>query len=400
MSGLRPVDETIDALLALVRPVADVETRALDAARGLCLAEDVVSQVNVPPADNSAMDGYVFRYGDVESGAWLPVSARIAAGQVGQSLASGTLARIFTGAPVPDDADTVVMQEDTEDRDGEVRITAMPDKGANVRQRGQDIQQDSIVARAGSKLTPALLGLIASVGVASIQVRRPLRIAMMSTGDELVEPGAVAGPGSIYNSNRYALAALLRSCGFEVEDLGIVIDTAEATETALLRAAESADCIITTGGVSVGEEDHVKAAVEKLGRIELWKLAIKPGKPLAFGEVNGVPFFGLPGNPVSTFVTFLIVARPYLLATQGFADFHYPTFFATAGFRFKGGSRREYLRIRLTRSVDGDLMAEMFGNQGSGVMSSVAWADALAEVEIGQQVEPGDRLRIYPLDLL
>jgi molybdopterin molybdotransferase len=399
MSGLRPVDETLASLLAAVRPLGETETRSLDDALGLCLAEDVTSPVNVPPADNSAMDGFAFRHGDIAEGEWFRVSARIPAGEVGGDLEPATLARIFTGAQIPPGADTVIMQENTEQRDGEVRIENMPEPYANVRECGQDIVAGSTVLQAGERLTPACLGLLASVGVAEVKVVRPLRVAIMSTGDELVEPGTAIRPGKIYNSNRYTLSGLLRSLQFEVIDFGIVEDTPEATERALSKAAKSADCILSSGGVSVGEEDHVKDVVEKLGRIDVWKLAIKPGKPLAFGEVKGVPFFGLPGNPVSTFVTFLVIARPCLQAMQGFSDVEYPVQHAVADFVFKAGGRREYLRVRTVRSPEGVTRIEKFPNQGSGIMSSVVWADALAVVEIGQEIQPGDQVRIYPLKL-
>ena len=397
MSGLRPVDEVLDQLLGLVQPTETTETRKLDDALNCCAAADIQSPVDVPPADNSAMDGYAFNHASTPSDAWLGVSDRIPAGQVGSPLVPGTLARIFTGAPVPDGADTVVMQENTEAEGDRVRVLQLPASGANVRARGQDIRQGSTLIARGDCLNSQHLGLIASVGISEVLVFRPLRVAIMSTGDELVEPGGSLAPGQIFNSNRYALGALLRDMGFEVADLGIVADTPQDTETALAQAARQADVILTTGGVSVGEEDHVKNAVEKLGRLELWKLAIKPGKPLAYGEVAGTPMFGLPGNPVSTFVTFMIVARPYLRAMQGLNQVANKALHLPAGFSFKGGGRREYLRVRTRIDQNGRLVLEKFAEQGSGIMSSVVWADGLAEVDIGQQVLEGDLLKVFPL---
>ena len=394
---LRSVDETIATLLRQVKTTEATEQRALDDALNCCLAADIASPVDVPPADNSAMDGYALKHGDVSDGVWLEVSGRIAAGSVGRPLESGGLVRIFTGALLPPGADTVVIQEATETRGGAVRIMQMPQHGENVRKRGQDIEKGRVILARGERLTSAGLGLIASVGFSRVAVYTPLRIAIMSTGDELVQPGKATAPGQIYNSNRYTLAALISSMGMQVVDLGIVADTPEATEEALREAAARADCILTTGGVSVGEADHVKAAVGRLGHIDLWKLAIKPGKPLAYGEVEGVPFFGLPGNPVSTFVTFFIIARPCLMAMQGVKDVTPVTHVVESGFEFKAGGRREYLRVRTVEDDRGETRLEKFPNQGSGIMTSLAWADALAEVEAGRHVMPGDRLRIFPL---
>ncbi|MDA0273662.1 MAG: molybdopterin molybdotransferase MoeA [Proteobacteria bacterium] len=396
--SLRPVDEVVDQLMGLVKPTVKTEFRTLDQALNCCAAKDIQSPVNVPPADNSAMDGYAIAHADVSLQASYLVSARIPAGYVGSSLAPGTVARIFTGAEIPTGADTVVMQENTE-RDGDaVKLLSLPDQFENVRSKGQDIESGSLIVRKGDLLSARTIGLVASVGVAEVEVATPLRVAIMSTGDELVEPGNAVAPGQIYNSNRYALSAMLRNMGMEVIDLGIVADTPGATEQALLEAASLADCILTSGGVSVGEEDHVKAAVEKLGKVELWKLSIKPGKPLAYGEVQGVPFFGLPGNPVSTFVTFHIVARQYLLAMQGRKDFRPFCVTGESDFSYKGGGRREYLRVQV-QNVEGQTRLTKFPNQGSGIMTSVVWADALAMVEAGQVVQPGDRLTIYPLAL-
>ena len=396
--SLRPVDEVVDQLLGLVETTGKSELRTIDKALNCCAAKDIQSPINVPPADNSAMDGYAIAYADANLQSSYRVSGRIPAGYVGSRLEPGTVARIFTGAEIPVGADTVVMQENTELSGDEVKLLSLPDQYDNVKSKGQDIQSGSFIIRKGGLLSARTLSLVASVGVAEIEVATPLRIAIMSTGDELVEPGNPVAPGQIYNSNRYALSAMLRNMGMEVVDLGIVADTPEATEQALLKAASMADCILTSGGGSVGEEDHVKAAVEKLGKLELWKLAIKPGKPLAYGEVEGVPFFGLPGNPVSTFVTFHIVARQYLLAMQGLSDYEPFCVTGVSDFSFNGGGRREYLRVQIQNN-EGQTMLSKFINQGSGIMTSVVWADALAMVEAGQVVKPGDRLTIYPLAL-
>ena len=388
----------VDQLLGLVKPTGKSELRTIDKAVNCCAAKDIQSPIDVPPADNSAMDGYAIAYADANLQTSYRVSARVPAGTVGSRLASGTVARIFTGAEIPVGADTVVMQENTELVGDEVKLLSHPDQFENVRSTGQDIEAGSLIIRKGDLLSARTLSLVASVGVAQVEVATPLRIAIMSTGDELVEPGNPVAPGQIYNSNRYALSAMLRNMGMKVIDLGIVADTPEATEQALLDAASMADCILTSGGVSVGEEDHVKAAVEKLGKLELWKLSIKPGKPLAYGEVQGVPFFGLPGNPVSTFVTFHIVARQYLLAMQGRRDYKPFCVTGVSDFSFKGGDRREYLRVQI-QNIAGQTRLSKFRNQGSGIMTSVVWADALAMVEAGQVVQPGDRLTIYPLTL-
>ncbi|MBT4494710.1 MAG: molybdopterin molybdotransferase MoeA [Gammaproteobacteria bacterium] len=397
MSGLRPVDETIDQLLNQVESTKRTEIRTLDQAHNCCCARDIISPLDVPPADNSAMDGYAFRFEDTTEGEWIDISDRIPAGYVGSRLAEGTVARIFTGAPVPEGADTVVMQENTEAEGNRVRILKLPNPGANVRGRGQDIETGSIVMRRGDRLSSEALSLISSVGLASVEVFSPLKIAVLSTGDELIEPGEKAGPGQIYNSNRYVLAGLVRDLGMEVVDLGIIPDTPEETDVALKRAAEEADVILSSGGVSVGEEDHVKDAVERLGRIDIWKLAIKPGKPLAYGEVSGVPFFGLPGNPVSAFVTYFVVAKPFLRAMQGYSNVASQYFDVASAFEFTSGSRREYLRVRIVQDENGDLSLEKFQNQGSGIMTSVVWADALAEVEVDHHIMPGDLVRAYPL---
>jgi molybdopterin molybdotransferase len=398
-SSLLPVDEVIRELLARARPIDDVVEATIDACVGRVLAEDVVSMVDVPPADNSSMDGYALYADDpafVEGGEY-PVSGRIAAGYVGDPVPAGTVARIFTGAPIPAGANAVLMQEETEAAGDRVRLNRVPRRHENIRPRGQDIALGATVLERGTRIRPQEAALMASVGTARLKVFRPLRIAILSTGDELVEPPGPAGPGQIFNSNHYALIGLVRDLGMEVLDLGLVPDTAEATEAALRQATRGADCIVSSGGVSVGEEDHVKNALERLGKLEFWRIAIKPGKPLAFGEIEGVPFFGLPGNPVSTFVTFTMIARPYLLKYQGCRDILPLAIYASARFEMPAGSRREYVRVRLESDDDGNVTVSAFGNQGSGVMSSVSWANALAEVDVGQAVKSGDLLKVYLL---
>lgn len=345
------------------------------------------------------MDGYALLVAGTSHHEPIEVSQRIAAGHTGEALAAGTLARIFTGAPMPSGADAVVMQENTETTpDGKVRILQMPKPGENVRRCGHDIAAGTTILRTGDVLRPQELALAASVGKAALLVYEPLRVAILSTGDELVEPPAVPGPGQIYNANHYALVGLVKRLGMEVVDLGLVPDDPAATAQAVLRGAREADCIVSTGGVSVGEEDHVKAVIEEHGSIDFWRVAIRPGKPLAFGEVLGTPFFGLPGNPVSTFVTFTVFATPWLRRAQGRSDVFTPLVRARAGFSKAGGSRREYVRVRYTEDDAGEPVVTLFGNQDSSVMSSLSWANALAVVDIGQQVEPGDMLKIHLLD--
>jgi molybdopterin molybdotransferase len=399
LSALLPLDEALSRILAGAAPAAPVETVPLVDAHGRVLAEPVVSAIAVPGADNSAMDGYALRA--AEAGQPLRVDQRIAAGSTGSELAPGSAARIFTGAPIPPGADAVALQEDCEERDGVVSIRAALSPGDNVRPRGQDIAPGATVLGAGRRLRPQDMGLLASVGLAEVPLYRPLRVAVLATGDELVEPGEpLPGDASLYNSNRFTLAGLLRGLGMTFIDGGIVPDDPDATGEALLLAARGADCVITSGGVSVGEEDHVKGQVERHGRLDLWKLAIKPGKPLAFGNVAGVPFIGLPGNPTSVFVTFCLIARPYLLALQGHTDAAPPSLTAIADFTVhRAGNRQDYLRVQLARCPDG-LRARRFANQSSGVLSSVSHSDALAVVPPGTTVAPGDLVEVLLLDLL
>jgi molybdopterin molybdotransferase len=401
LSPLLPVAEALRTILASVPSAPRSSSlRPLLDALGAVLAEDVISTIDVPLNDNSAMDGYAVRAEDV-TGSPLRVSQRIPAGVVGSVLEPGTAARIFTGAELPPGADAVVMQENCEASGDTVLIKTAVSKAQNVRPRGQDIGCGDVVVGRGRVLTPQDVGLIASVGVDSIWVFDPLRVAIMSTGDELIEPGqGELEPGQLFNSNRFTLAALLKQMNIEVIDGGIVPDSPQLTGEALQQAASSADCVLTSGGVSVGEEDHVKNQVERLGQLALWKLAIKPGKPLAFGRLGDTPFFGLPGNPTSVFVTFCILVRPYLLRLQGAGDIDLPRFRARAAFaRSKPGTRQEYLRVMLSNDGD-DVLATAYSNQSSGVLSSVSRTNALAVIPVGATVQPGDPVEVIPLEFL
>ena len=400
MKPLLPVAEALSQILAGVQPPAEIEEVPLIDSLGRVLASDQVSPLAVPGEDNSAMDGYAVRLADMGAGP-LPVAQRIPAGVTGEPLLPGTVARIFTGAPVPAGADAVVMQEDCTVSPAGVVIDTQVRAGQHIRPAGQDIERGSTVLVAGRRLRPQDLGLLASIGCATVPVFRLLRVAILSTGDELVEPGAgPLAPGQLYNSNRYTLAGLLRSLNITVIDGGIVPDDPDATREALQQAADKADCVITSGGVSVGEEDHVKQQVDKLGHLNLWKLAMKPGKPLAFGRIGTTPFIGLPGNPSSVFVTFCLIARPYLMRLQGVTDSATPSLQVRAGFTVeRPGSRQEYLRVTVENSPAG-LVACSYANQSSGVLSSVSHSNALAVIPPGTAVAPGDAVEVLLLDLL
>ncbi len=390
--------QLLENLLDRARGATEMETVAITAAHGRVLAVPQISSITVPPLDNSAMDGYAVRLADVAHvGTRLPVSQRIQAGSVGQPLAAATAARIFTGAPVPAGADAVLMQEDCTAEGDAVLINKLPQPGENIRRAGEDIQAGAQILAAGTRFTAAEMGLAASVGLAELPVFKRLKVACFFTGDELVTPGAPLAPGQIYNSNRYTLAGLINDLGCELIDLGIVPDTLEATEAALARAAREADVVITSGGVSVGEADYVKAAVEKLGQVEMWKVAMKPGKPVVYGQVADADFIGLPGNPVSAFVTFCLFVRPFLLKRMGVADVLYRAFAVQADFAWtRPGTRREFLRARL--QANGKLA--LFPNQGSGVLTSCAWADGLADIGVGETVQAGDWVRFIPFSEL
>jgi molybdopterin molybdotransferase len=396
-----------DALARLVQgartaAIAEVETVSTFDALGRVLARDVASALDVPPADNTSMDGYALRVADVPSpGTVLPVVQRIPAGVVGAPLVAGGAARVFTGAQVPAGADAVVMQEQCEALDGAVRVLAVPALGQWIRRRGEDVTTGAVVLARGTRVTPQAMGLAASVGAAQLAVARRPRVALFSTGDELVMPGEPLKPGAIYNSNRFTLRGLLQAAGCEVTDLGIVPDRLDATRDALRRAAQGNDLIVTSGGVSVGEEDHLRPALQAEGRLELWQIAIKPGKPLAFGEVKRhdghALFIGLPGNPVSSFVTFVLAVRAVLRALQGADAALPPAVQMRADFDWPAPDRRrEFLRVR--RNGRGGL--DVFPNQSSGVLTSVAWANGLVDNPPAQVIRQGDGVRFLPLELL
>jgi len=402
---LMSVDEALAALEQSVVPLLESETVLLSEGLRRVLAEDVYSKVDVPPLANSAMDGYALKVSDFNSitSGKIEISQRIPAGSVGSALKVGTVARIFTGAPIPEGADAVVMQElcYADDEGPYVSIDAGMESGQNIRLAGEDIAVGDCVLKRGQVLCPQDLGLLASVGCAQIKVLRKLRVAVLFTGDELEQPGVTLEVGQIYNSNQYTLIGLLERLGCEVVNLGIVEDTLSSTVSALSEAASKADLVMTSGGVSVGEEDHVKAAVTSLGELDLWRIAVKPGKPLAFGCVNGVPFLGLPGNPVSVFVTACIFARPFIKAMQGAGFNRVKGLMVSAGFDLKCIARREeYLRVRLTHAETGEAMLELFPNQGSGVLTSASWATGLAVVKQDDTVVAGDMVEYIPYSFL
>lgn len=392
--SLMPLEDAMTRLLTLAdsAPITECETVALADAEGRVLAEDVVASLDLPPWPNSAMDGYALRLADATHGP-LVVSQRILAGQAPAPLQPGTCARIFTGAPVPEGADCVEMQENVELLDdGQVRFLEPLHEAQNIRPRGQETRIGDRVLLAGTRLGPVELGLAASLGVATLSVRRRPRVAVLSTGDELIDPGRPLGPGQIYNSNRVVLCSWLRRLGCEPLDAGILPDDLAKTREAL-GALAHADLILSTGGVSVGEADFLGHAVREEGELALWKLAIKPGKPLTFAHFRGVPVIGLPGNPASTLVTFALLGRAYLLRRLGVVDTAPLQFQVPAGFDWpKSGTRREYLRGRLEQG-----RAVAYRNQSSGVLRSAAWADGLIEIREGRTLKAGEAVTFIPL---
>lgn len=389
---LMPIADALAAVLGDAQPIIDSERVKLNDARGRVLASDQFSEIDVPPAANSAMDGYALRA--QEANQPLRIAQRIAAGAVGHALESGAAARIFTGANLPAGADAVVMQEDCRAENGLLTINVAVQSGDNVRPQGQDIHVGQCLVSQGQRLRAPDIALLASAGKVDVPVFRRIRVAVLSTGDELVEPGQPLQPGQIYNSNRYLLNSLLEDLGCEVLDSGIVADTPQATLAALEHAAANADCVIATGGVSAGEEDHVRKQLEQHGELRVWKLNIKPGKPLAYGRLNGVPFLGLPGNPASTFVTFYLLAQPYLKRLQSCRDHEPMRLRLPALFSWPhAGRRQEYLRARVVATPTGHGV-EIYPNQSSGVLASVAWANALAVVPSAQTIAIGDAIEV------
>ena len=405
---LLTLDEALPKLLASAQVLPQIESVSTFDADGRVLAQDVVSALQVPPQDNSSMDGYAVRSADcAQANAVLKVTQRIPAGTYGTTLHPGEAARIFTGAPIPDGADAVVMQEDCEALDdSQVSVKSTVSMGQWIRRSGEDVMRGAKVLQKGDRLTPAALGMAASVGLAQLEVVRRPRVALFSTGDELVMPGDISPDkmpaGAIYNSNRFFLRAMLQRLGCEVTDLGIVPDQREATVEALQSAAQQHDLILTSGGVSVGEEDHIKPAVERLGSLNLWQLAIKPGKPFAYGSIQGsiqggiqtahapCHFMGLPGNPVSSFVTFLLLVRPFLLALQGVKNTDIQRSQRVAHFDWpRADKRREFLRVK--HNAQGGL--DLFPNQSSGVLTSAVWGDGVVDNPAGQTIQKGDTVQ-------
>ncbi len=397
-SGLIPIETALEALLAQATGVTGTETVDLNNALGRVLAQDIESQIDVPPFNASAMDGYAINSADIGLGSPLPISQRIAAGQQpSAALTKGTVARIFTGAPLPEGADTVVMQEACSVANDLVTLAEEIEPGQFVRLKGSHVSQNAVILGRDTKLGAAEIGLAASTGINRMVVYRRLKVALLTTGDELIEPGLPLQPGQIYNANQYMLASMLTALNCEVTSIGPVIDDAAAIKSALEQAAQRCDAIISSGGVSVGEEDHVKAVVETLGKLDLWRIRIKPGKPLAFGNVLGKPFIGLPGNPVSSFVTFFLFARPFILKSQGLAQTVAKSFPVATDFeQSKPDNRREYKRVSLITNETGQMLAQPYRSQDSATLMSTSNSDGLLCVPEGVTFERGEMLSFTP----
>ena len=388
------VAEAISRLSKQATPVCKVTSVAVKKALGLVIAKDVEALIDVPPADNSAMDGYAFCFQDaVDNHFQLPVRQRIPAGSDPEKLPMNAAARIFTGAEIPAGADTVALQEQCTEHDGIVKLDPTSVCGQHIRLRGQDITARAKLLAAGTCLRAPELGVLSCQGMSHTQVYEPLKVDIFSTGDELVEPGNIIRPGQIYNSNRSMLIGLIESLGMQAVDLGTVADTPEATRNALVAGSQTADVVISAGGVSVGEEDHVRQVVAELGSVDFWRVAIKPGKPIAFGRIGNKPFIGLPGNPVSVFVTFLVLAKPFLLAAQGCSDALPLVTHAKASFKRSGESREVYLRGRLRNSTEGPSV-DIHPNQSSGALSSATWGNVLVRQKRGVDIQINDLIDV------
>ena len=403
--SLMSADDALSFLIDAAIITNKTETVSLDNSLGRVLAKDIHSTINVPGFDNSAMDGYTIALDHnqtTQANQSFEVVDRIAAGSTGNDLKIGNAARIFTGAPIPNGANTVVMQEEctlSEDK-SQITVKRAINLNENIRPTGNDILKDNVILSSGRQIKPQDISLAASVGVGELVVFKKIKVGVFFTGDELVEPGNLLTPGKIYNSNRYALVALLKQVGCDVINLGNIEDKLDATCEALEALESQCDLIMTTGGVSVGEEDHVKPAVEKLGELNLWKIRMKPGKPLAYGKVKQTPFIGLPGNPVSSFVTFCIFSLPFIKKMQGNSNYKSKILKVKTNFDCKRAKpRREYARVRIDHSTETPL-ANLFPKQGSDVMSSVVWADGIIEIPENTTFETGTILNYYSMSEL
>ena len=396
---LLPIPDALELLLSHAEAITETENIDIINANGRVLAENLSSSINVPPTDNSAMDGYAVRSSDfsTDKEVTLHISQRICAGDIGEALADNTVARIFTGAAIPAGADAVLMQEDCMVDGSNITSKGSISTGTNIRNAGEDIRTGSTILKTGHKLKPQDLGLAASVGISTVSVYRRLRVGVFFTGDELQEPGTPLKDGKIYNSNRYTLRGLLETLNCEILDLGIVNDTLEATRNAMSKAADKTDLVMTSGGVSVGEEDHVRIALEQLGKLKMWRINIKPGKPFVFGTIGNTPFLGMPGNPVSVFATFCIFARPFILSKQSINNIRVNSFKVAAAFNWKKkGNRNEYVRARMDLDETGTGKISVYPYQGSGILSSVSWANGLAFIPAKTTVTEGELVEFTP----